>query len=111
LYNAIGYTLTKTNGRGRAGIQNVTTTINVGGKRIKVKGIVTAGKGGSASTASGARVDRPSRRAHFVEFGTRRMPAEPFMIPAAESQVQPYLARCMAAGKQAEQDLSVGRFT
>src|SRR3954471_3099512 len=48
LYNAIGYTITKTNGRGRAGIQNVTTTINVGGRKVRVKGIVKAGAGGSA---------------------------------------------------------------
>lgn len=96
LYNAVGWSYTPTNGRGRAGIQNVTTTIRVGTRRIRVKGIVTAGTG----------VDRPARRAHFVEFGTRHMRAEPFMVPAAESQTQPYLARVKAAGKQAEHDLA-----
>src|SRR3954468_19457828 len=46
LYNAIGYSLTKSNGRGKAGIQNVTTTLQVNGRKIRVKGIITAGAGG-----------------------------------------------------------------
>lgn len=96
LYNAVGYTMNRKNGKGRAGIQNVTTTIKVAGRRIRVKGIVREGK-----TA-----DRPARRAHFVEFGTRKMRAEPFMLPAAESQKQPYLSRVMAAGKKAERELA-----
>lgn len=106
LYNAIGYTLTRSSGRGRAGIMSVTTTIQVGKRKVRVRGVVTAGTGGSALTSAGARVDRPSRRAHFVEFGTRNMPAEPFMVPAADSQKQPYLDRCRAAGKKAEADLA-----
>lgn len=110
LYNAIGYTLSKANGRGRAGIMNVTTTIQVGGRKVRVRGIITAGRGGSASTAAGARADRPARRAHFVEFGTSKMRAEPFMIPATEAQRQPHLRRCQAAGQEAERDLATGRF-
>ena len=31
LYNAVGWTMNRNNGRGRAGVQNVTTSINVGG--------------------------------------------------------------------------------
>lgn len=95
LYNAVGWTMNRNNGRGRAGILNV----------------VRAGKGGSASTSAGASVDAPRRRAHFVEFGTKHMKAEPFMTPAAASQEQPYLARCQAAGRKSEQDLASGRFT
>lgn len=104
LYNAVAWKVTKTNGRGRVGITSGQTMLSnlATRKRVTVKGIIIAGKGGGAS----GRVDRPSRRAHFVEFGTRKMPAEPFMIPAAEGQVQPYLQRCRAAGKGIEQDVA-----
>ena len=44
-----------------------------------------------------------ARRAHFIEFGTRHMPAEPFMLPATEAQKAPYLDRCRKAGKVIEQ--------
>lgn len=47
-----------------------------------------------------------ARRAHFVEFGTRHMPAEPFMIPAAESQKGPYLDRCKKAGSLMEKGVA-----
>lgn len=110
LINAVGWTMNRNNGRGRFGILSVTTTIKVGGKRVRVKGIVKAGKGGSALTSAGATVDYPARRAHFVEFGTKNMKAEPFMIPAAESQEAPYLSRSMAAGRKSEQQLASGRF-
>lgn len=106
LYNAVGSSLNKNSGRGRVGIQNTTTTISVGGRKIRVKGIVTAGAGGSASRAAGARKDVPARRAHFVEFGTRKMRAEPFMIPSAEAEKDDALARYKAAGKIAERDLA-----
>lgn len=87
LYDAIEYRITKTNGRARVGVTNV------------------------AFPDSRGFVDRPALRAHFVEFGTRNMPAEPFMIPAAESQTQHYLTRCQAAGREAERDLAQGRFS
>lgn len=106
LYNAVDYTLNKNSGRGRVGIVNTTSTIQVGTRKIRVKGVIRAGAGGSASTAKGARLDRPGRRAHFVEFGTRKMRAEPFMTPAAESQKQPYLDRCQKAGQLTERDLA-----
>lgn len=102
LHDRVAWKVTRTNGRGRVGISSGTTTI--GGTRVK--GIVTAGRGGSAMKSAGARIDRPSRRAHFVEFGTRRMPAEPFMVPALEAEQNPYLARCRAAGAAAERDLA-----
>lgn len=98
LYNAVGWTLNRKSGRGRAGIQNVTTRIN--GKRVK--GIVTAGRDGSAATSAGASIDRPARRAHFIEFGTRHHPAEPFMGPAADSQKAAHVDRCHHAGKVIE---------
>jgi HK97 gp10 family phage protein len=99
LYNHVGWSYTKTNGRGRAGISAGSTTVsNIAAKRtFKVKGVVMS-RGGRTF------VDRPSRRAHFVEFGTRNMPAEPFMIPAAHAEKQPYLDRCRAAGKGIEKD-------
>jgi HK97 gp10 family phage protein len=86
LYDAIGYKITKTNGRAKVGVQN------------------------TSFPDSRGFTDNPARRARFVEFGTAHMPAEPFMIPAAESQVQPYLTRCQAAGREAERDLAAGRF-
>jgi HK97 gp10 family phage protein len=102
LYNHVKWAVTKTNGRGRVGISSGQTTITVGGKKVRVKGIVIAGRGGSASRSAGAKVIRPSRYAHLVEFGARHMPAEPFMLPAAESQKQPYIDRCRAAGPDIE---------
>lgn len=93
LYDAIGWSMNKNNGRGRAGISNVTTTIRVGGKAFRIKGKVV-----------GSRLIRPSRYAHLVEFGARHMPAEPFMIPSAEIETPAYLRRCQLAGRQIEKD-------
>lgn len=103
LLNAIGYSLNKKSGRGRAGITAVTTKISVGSSKIRIKGFLVAGKGGSASTAKGARLIRPSRYAHFIEFGTRRQRAEPFMIPATEQSKAAYLSACRDAGQRLEQ--------
>jgi len=104
LYNAIGWSMNTKNGRGKVGVQRVTTTLTIGGRAIKVKGIIVAGNGGSALTSRGAKKIVPSRYAHFVEFGTVKMPAEPFMIPSAEAEKQPYLSRCRAAGRSIEED-------
>jgi HK97 gp10 family phage protein len=103
LLNAIAYTINRKTGVARAGVANVTTTLIIGGKKVRVKGIITEGKGGSALKSSGARIVTPSKYAKFVEFGTAHMPAEPFMIPAAETQKDPYLQRARAAGKTIEQ--------
>jgi len=99
LYNHVGWSYTKTNGRGRVGIGSGSTTVsNIAAKRtFKVKGVVMS-RGGRTF------VDRPSRRAHFIEFGTKNMPAEPFMIPAAQAEKQPYLDRCRVSGKGIETD-------
>lgn len=112
LFNSIGYTLNRKSGRGKAGVSSGTTTISnptlgaVGKSTVKVKGILIPGRGGSALKSMGAKLIRPSRTAHLVEFGARHMPAEPFMIPATESQTQPYLERCRGAGKLMERDVA-----
>lgn len=109
LFNHVTWTMNRKNGRGRAGVSSGSSIISnpqiggVGKSRIRVKGIIIAGKGGGAA---GGRIDRPSRRAHFVEFGTKHMPAEPFMMPATEGQQAAYLQRCRAAGKRSEQTLA-----
>ena len=106
LYNAIGFSMNEKNGRGKAGVQNVSTTFQIAGKRVRVKGIVKAGRGGSVLRSQGATVLRPTRYAHFIEFGSRHMPSEPFMLPAATAQKAPYLDRCIRAGKKIETDMA-----
>lgn len=85
LLNAVMAKMNRRSGRARVGISSDTMTL------------------------AGGRIDIPSKRAHFVELGTVNMPAEPFMLPAAEAQQQTYLDRCARAGKLAERDLSVSR--
>jgi HK97 gp10 family phage protein len=84
LYDAVMASINRRTGRGKAGIA-------------------------SGSAMLGDRLDTPSKRAHFIEFGTRHMPAEPFMIPAADAQKGPYLDRCTHAAALAERDLSISR--
>jgi HK97 gp10 family phage protein len=76
LLNHIDWKVNKQNGRGKAGVSNGVTPLRM----------------------------QPYQYAHFVELGTSHSPAEPFMLPAAEDQKQPYLARCRAAGKAIESD-------
>lgn len=98
LYRSVTWSVTKSNGRGRVGIGDRTFTVMPdAATKVRVKGILT-------SRGRRTFLDRPSRRAHFVEFGTRDMQAEPFMMPAAESQKQPYLDRSKRAGKGIERD-------
>jgi len=98
LYNQIGFTLNRKSGRGRAGIMAGTTTFVSAGKRIRIKGIYRKNADGTWNSKK----IQPSRYGPKVEFGTKSMSAEPFMVPAAESQEQPYLARCQAAGRTIE---------
>ena len=102
LYDHIGWAMNRKAGRGSFGVKKATTTFVSGGKKIRIKGIVTA----NANSAKGWTKDQPSRRAHFVEFGTVHMHAEPFMMPAAESIRGVYLARCISAGRDIERDMT-----
>ena len=105
LYNAVQYTVNRKNGTARIGITSGSTTIQTGGKAVKVKGRIVAGRGGSALTSKGAKLIRPSRYAHLVEWGSSKMPAEPFMTPAQEGERRPYVARCKAAKATIVRDL------
>lgn len=104
LYDHIGWAMNWKAGRGSAGVRRATTSYrSYSGARLRrVKGLVRA----SARAKKGYVVDQPASRAHFVEFGTPKMRAEPFMIPAAEAQKGPYLERAMRAGKGIERDMS-----
>lgn len=106
LYNAVDYRVTKSNGTARVGVTSGSTVLNVGGTRVRVKGVIVSGRGGSALTSQGAMLIRPSRYAHLVEFGASHMPAEPFMLPAAESQRGAYVERVKAAKAGIVRDVS-----
>lgn len=106
LYNHIAWRINKNSGRGYVGVSSGSTTITFGGRRVRVKGIVVAGRGGSALRSAGARVIRPSRYAHLVEFGSRKMEAEAFMLPSANAEKRPFVDRCVRAGKDIEQDMA-----
>jgi hypothetical protein len=99
LYDHVAWKVTKTNGRGRVGIATGTTAFVSAGTRVRIKGIYR-----KTATGWDARKVQPTRYAHLVEFGSRQMPAEPFMIPSAEAEKSPYLDRCRAAGKGIETD-------
>lgn len=106
LYNAVNYRLNKKSGIGVVGIQTGTTTMQVGGKKVKVKGIVVAGSGGSALKSQGAMLIRPTRYAHLIEFGRAGAPAEPFMRPAVAFQKPHFEKRMRDAGKGVERKMS-----
>ena len=106
LQNAVAWTMNRKNGRGRVGVANVTTAIQVGGKTIRVRGNLVSRTAGSANLATRVKAIIPRRYAHLVEFGARHFPAEPFMWPAAEAERGPHLDRYLRAGRQIEQDLS-----
>lgn len=99
LYTAVTSAVTPTNGRGRVGIgvlRHVAYDITTR-KRTRFKGRFVK-KGRRLMLA------RPDQYARFVEFGTKNMRAEPFMVPAAEGQTQPFLDRCRAAGRGIERN-------
>lgn len=102
LYNAIGWSQNKNNGRGKAGIANVSSSIMIAGaKKMKIRGTLVP-----ARNIQGQRLMKPTQYGPKVEFGTRHSKAEPFMIPAAKSQEKPYLDRMVAAGREVERDLA-----
>lgn len=78
--------------------------VGIGDGRVAI-----GGRGGSALRSAGARLLEARKYAHFVEFGTSRVTAQPFMLPAAESQRIHYAARLRVAGAQAERQLAVSR--
>lgn len=108
LYNAVGFQMNWKSGRGRAGIQNVTTRVsNVAMKRtFKVKGRIVSAVSRSGQVRQ--RIVRPTQYGHLVEFGGRggEMRPEPFMVPSAEAQQAPYLERCQRAGKAIERRMA-----
>ena len=106
LHDHVDYQVTKSSGRVKAGVRTGTTTLSVNGRRLRVKGIIAAGRGGSARTLAGATRIQPTAYDHMIEFGTRHSKPEPFMIPAAEAEAPEYLARCRAAGPRIEQDMA-----
>lgn len=92
LRSFIGSSFSKRSGFGRVG--------------IRAGRVAIAGAGGSALTKRGARLLEPKKYAHLVEFGTSKMPAQPFMLPAAEGERGNYAQRMKTAGRQAEQALA-----
>lgn len=54
----------------------------------------------------------PAFYGHFLEFGTVRMAARPFMTPAVEAERGPHEQRMIASGRQIEKDVAAvgGRF-
>lgn len=60
-----------------------------------------SGSGGSALTSKGAKLIRPSKYAHLLEFGSKRQRAYPFMIPAAENNRSRFAKAVNAAAKRA----------
>ncbi|HYB94368.1 MAG TPA: hypothetical protein VEC39_05315 [Vicinamibacterales bacterium] len=109
LHDHVKWKITKTSGVAIVGVSSGSTIVNVRPgvrKNVRIKGIAIAGRGGSALTSQGARFDRPSRRAHLIEFGWSKAPAEPFMIPATDAQKEPHLQRWRAAGRQLERDIA-----
>lgn len=65
----------------------------------------------SSSTGLNGRVGFASKDVfywRFVEFGTVRIPARPFVRPAAEAEAEPYVRAMAAIGPKLERDLSAG---
>lgn len=114
LYDHVNWKLNTKTGEARAGVTSGSTvqrmTVRVGNaavlKNVRTKGLVIAGRGGSALRSQGARFDRPSRRAHLIEFGWSHAEAEPFMIPSTDAQKDPHLQRWRAAGRELERDMA-----
>jgi len=55
-----------------------------------------------------AKVRATAPHAHLVEFGTVRMSARPFLLPAAEAERHNYIARAREAGSRIERDMAKG---
>ena len=96
---ALGYTVNTKTGQARVGI------------RLGFE-MVQPGRNGSALTSKGAFSHRPTKVGHLVEFGhggPHPAPAHPFLVPAADGQQAPFLARARAAGRKLEGEMvSIG---
>lgn len=76
-------------------------------KRVsKRSGFAAVGISKGAETTPTGLPAEPWRYAHFVEFGSTRLHAQPFMIPAAEGEKGPFLARYKAAGPGIERTMA-----
>ena len=109
LYDHVQWSINKRTGVAKVGVTAGSSMVNVRPgvrKNVRVKGILIAGRGGSALRSKGARLDVPARRAHLIEFGWSHAPAEPFMIPSTDAQKGPHLDRWRAAGRQLERDMA-----
>jgi HK97 gp10 family phage protein len=67
--------------------------------------IAVPGRKGSALTSQGAMVTDPSKYARFVEYGTSRVAARPFMSPAVKAQQQPHLDRIRQRRAEIEREM------
>jgi HK97 gp10 family phage protein len=109
LLNHINWTISKASGSARVG---VTAGSSMGNampgvrKNVRIKGLLIRGRNGSALTSQGARLVRPSRYAHLIEFGTVHAKAEPFMIPATMAQKDLHLQRWRLAGRALEREMA-----
>ena len=108
LHDAITSRMNWKAGRGSFGVARAKTSFGSWGARmVKLRGSLVA-----ARDVPGYEVMQPSRRAHFLEFGTaahsiknRKHPggrAQPFIGPAAKYITPVYLAKLQKAGKLVE---------
>lgn len=114
LVNAVGWTVNRRSGLGRVGIRATSTVMRnaqmgaIGRNTVRVKGTVIPGRNGSALTSQGARIIRPTKYGHLVEFGHRKgagrgaAAPEPFMKPAAKAEEANYLDRIRRSGPDIE---------
>jgi HK97 gp10 family phage protein len=105
LRDHINFSFSDKYARAKIGVSAGTTTI----AGTKVRGVVLAGRNGSALTSQGARVLRPSHYAHLVEFGhagPHAAKAHAFLGPAFTGQLEPFDERMKAAQRQTLTDLA-----
>lgn len=89
LKQAIDWSISTRTGEARVGL--------VRGREFAIPGRQSGTKGSVAI---------PSKYGHLQEFGSPNAGPSPFMMPAAESEREPYLQRCRNAGKNAERELA-----
>lgn len=50
-------------------------------------------------------VQAKARHAHLIEFGTSKMDARPFMLPAAEAERSRFIERAKDSGRRVEREM------